>query len=257
MKRGFTLLELLIAVALLGLIAALVYPIVAGQQRLYRTETQRVDVRQNLRAAAAILTADLRELDATDGDILAMSETGITLRGTRQLAILCAIPAAASTPLLAVRDWPLFATRDFNPESDSLLIYYQDPAGQDAWLPARLVATGRGACADGAPARTLTARLASGVTFVLGAPIRGFEVVSYRLYKGGDGQWQIGMEDGGPGSIQPLVGPVTSHGLALIYRDRAGAITAIPDSVAAIDLQIRMPGDSTITAVALRNNRSF
>jgi prepilin-type N-terminal cleavage/methylation domain-containing protein len=256
LSRGFTLLELVIALVLLGVIGAIVYPIISGSRRLYRSDTARIDRRQSLRAAVTILSTDLRELDASGGDILAMSPTAITIRGTRQLAFLCAAPPAGLTTVLAVRESPVFGARDFNAATDSLLIYYEGPAERDEWLPARLLSIDGGVCADGTRARDLTVRLATdSVRLLPGAPIRGFEVVSYRLYEGGDGQWQIGMEDGGPGSIQPLVGPVTARGLTLIYRDARGGLTAMPESVATIELGVRVAQDSAIVAIALRNNR--
>jgi prepilin-type N-terminal cleavage/methylation domain-containing protein len=257
LTRGFTLVELLIAVALLGLIAAVVYPLITGNRRLYQSTAQRIDAQQALRAATTILTTELRELDAAEGDILALSETGLTIRATRQLAFLCADPSPGATSVLAIRESPLFAVRDFNPATDSLFIHFVDSTDHDSWLLARLVSVGTGVCADGTAARTLSVRYATpAAELAVGAPVRGFEVVSYRLYRAGDGQWQIGLEDGGAGSIQPLVGPVTSNGLAFIPRDAAGGLTTDPTRVATIEIDVRVAGDSQTTAVALRNNRS-
>ena len=70
---GFSLPELVIALALFGIIAAIVYPVISGQRRVYGSAAERIDTRHSLRAAVHILATDFRELDASDGDIAAMS----------------------------------------------------------------------------------------------------------------------------------------------------------------------------------------
>ncbi|HKV72237.1 MAG TPA: prepilin-type N-terminal cleavage/methylation domain-containing protein, partial [Gemmatimonadales bacterium] len=66
--RGFTLVELMVGLLLLGIISVGIYRVLVKNQQLYQTQSQKVDVGQNLRAAAAILPAELREIDAADGD---------------------------------------------------------------------------------------------------------------------------------------------------------------------------------------------
>jgi hypothetical protein len=93
--------------------------------------------------------------------------------------------------------------------------------------------------------------------------------VTYRLYRAGDGEWQIGLAARGD-VVQPLVGPVTSAGLELDYRDAAGLHVTDPAAIAAIEIRLRMPTaqlvrgptgvlgrsvDSLVIVVALRNNR--
>src|SRR5713101_134527 len=91
-RRGFTLVEMMIALLLLGLVSAAVYQVLVNNQRLYMAQTQTIDLNQNLRAAAAILPAEFREIDAVDGDITAMSATSITFRAMRKLAFICVPP---------------------------------------------------------------------------------------------------------------------------------------------------------------------
>src|SRR5438093_1988928 len=91
-RRGFTLIELMIALVLLGLVSAAVYKVLVNNQRIYLAQTQTIDLNQNMRAAAAILPAELRELDAADGDILAMGPDSIRIRAMRQLAFVCQTP---------------------------------------------------------------------------------------------------------------------------------------------------------------------
>ena len=76
-RRGFTLIELMVALVLLGVISTAVYKVMVSDQRIYQAQTQRIDLQQNIRAAATILPAEFRVLDASDGDIYAMSSDSI------------------------------------------------------------------------------------------------------------------------------------------------------------------------------------
>src|SRR5438552_15649563 len=82
-RRGFTMVELLVALVLLGLVSAALYRVLVNNQRLYMAQTQRFDLSQNIRAAGSILPAEFRELDAFDGDILAMLATCLLVRAHR------------------------------------------------------------------------------------------------------------------------------------------------------------------------------
>src|SRR5207247_362755 len=63
-RRGFTLIELMIALVLLGMVSAAVYKVLVNNQRVYLAQTQTIDLQQNIRAAAAILPAAFRDLVA-------------------------------------------------------------------------------------------------------------------------------------------------------------------------------------------------
>lgn len=266
--RGASLVELMLALTMLGVVTTVLFRMLASNQRIYQSQTQRIDRRQSIRAAEAVLPAELRELDAVDGDIVALSPTSITVRAMRQLGFVCADPQPG-VARLAIRASLLFGLRDFDPETDSLLVY---AAGDDdgRWVPGPLSSIGAGTCDDGSRARLLETTLAASAGVVVGAPVRGFEVVTYRLYRGSDGQWQIGLAAGPGGTIQPLIGPVTSAGLEFVYRDASGVAVTDRSRVALIEIRLRAQTqepirsaggvlgrsvDSSIVVVALRNNR--
>src|SRR2546428_8095290 len=94
-RRGFTLIELMIALVLLGMVSAAVYKVLVNNQRVYLAQTQTIDLQQNIRAAAAILPAEFRELDASDGDIAAMGPPSLQIRAIRQLSFICSPPLLA------------------------------------------------------------------------------------------------------------------------------------------------------------------
>ncbi len=264
-RRGFTMIELLVALVLLGLVSAAIYRVLVNNQRLYMAQTQRIDLSSNIRAASTILPAEFREIDAFDGDILAMTATSIDVRAMRWLSFVCVPPAlnganAGNQMIIRGRqvgDPMFFGSRFINESRDSLLIYLdgnQTTRLDDYYVPARIAATpGNQNCpAVGAvPAQPGTrivfdgnflpgTNVAGAIT--TGAPVRGFERVRYLLYQpAGDTSWFLGYQplDPGGSSPQPLVGPLLTNGLTFQYFNAAGAVTAVRTQVARIDITVR------------------
>ena len=296
-RRGFTIVELLVALVLLGLVSAAIYRVLVNNQRLYMAQTQRIDLSQNIRAANTILSAEFRELDAFDGDISAMASDSLVIRGMRWLSFICVPPVlngnnagnqmtirgnAVGTPMF-------FGSRFINETNDSLLIYLdgnQTTRQDDYYVSARLSATpGNQQCpAVGPIAAQPGTRIVFDGNFLpntnvagaitLGAPVRGFERVRYRIFRpSGDTLWYIGFWPAGQTGYTSLIGPVLPNGLTFQYFNAAGVPTAVRTQVARIDVtvrartqaQVRAGGsaprramvDSVTFSVALRNNRRF
>jgi prepilin-type N-terminal cleavage/methylation domain-containing protein len=142
-RRGFTIIELLVALVLLGLVSAAVYRVLVNNQRLYMAQTQRIDLSQNIRAASSILPAEFRELDAFDGDIIAMTSTRLELRVMRWLSFICVPPVLGAGLNLqmtirgGIPGQPMFyGSRAPDINIDTMLIYYDgDPTtrADDFW----------------------------------------------------------------------------------------------------------------------------
>ena len=290
-RRGFTLIELMIALVLLGLVSAAVYKVLVNNQRVYLAQTQTIDLQQNIRAGAAILPAEFRELDAADGDITGMGPDSIRMRAMRQLSFVCATPVLGGgigQISLAIRPTQIYGNRQTFKQGDSILVYWEgDPTSRadDQWLPAQLQKDADpGFCADSNvatnPALLLTlqpqwinnATLNRAGAIPRGAPVRGYDKVVYRPYQAADGNWYLGQRNPAQGgTMQPVLGPLTgANGVTFSYYDTAGAVTAVPTQVAQIEIvlrartasPIRSGGtgvqtykvDSLVTRVALRNN---
>jgi prepilin-type N-terminal cleavage/methylation domain-containing protein len=292
-RRGFSLVELLIAMVLLAIVVTGLYRALMTNQRVYQQQTQVIGLQQNMRAAAAILPQELRELDATGGDIYAMTATSLTIRANRWTAIMCTPPITGAGGLIGaqqvngaqmiIRDAPFFG-RDINLATDSMFIRYEGDDGtrkDDGYVIAQPTRIDAAVC-PGLPVRTgklvqMNMDFRGNINFptsiVNGDPVHGFELVTYSLYQptvGGD--WYVGLTTSN--GQQPLIGPVLANGLSLAYYDSTGVVTAVPTRVARVDITLRAQtaqqirarsgsnslvrmADSVLTSVALRNNRRF
>src|SRR5574342_1195657 len=237
-RRGFTLVELLIALLLLGIVTAAFYGSLTTNQRAYQKQTQVIDLQQNMRAATAILPSELREIDASEGDISAMSATSITFRARRWMGFICTAPVMpfatnpAATSLIVRRD-PFYGRTPINTATDTMFVRYEGDDGtrkDDGWAQAIPTAVASGACLDGKPGFVVSMNLNLGAKpnisggIPSGSPVLGYETVTYGLYQpiaGGD--WYIGLTTAN--GQQPLIGPLLPNGLSLSYFDSTGAVT--------------------------------
>jgi hypothetical protein len=278
----------MIGLVLLGIVSAAVYRVLVNNQRIYQAQTQRVDLQQNIRAAATILPAELRELDAFDGDIYAMGPDSIRIRAMRQFGIMCTVPVlnggAVTGKTLVLRNEMLFSMRPFA-VGDSVMVFNEGNDGtrnDDGWAVGRVTAAPAAVNCPDVPPRAGTQLSVDFAAFAapivnaanaipVGAPVHGFETVTYKLYQAADGLWYLGLRNNS--GLQPLVGPLNGNtGLRFNYFDGVGNATAVPTSVAQVEIIVRgrtaqqvmqtsggliTPVDSVITRVALRNNRRF
>lgn len=271
-RRGFTIVELIVALVLLGLVSTALYRVLVNNQRLYMAQTQRIDLAQNIRAAGSILPAEFRELDAFDGDIISMTPTRLELRVMRWLSFICVPPVLGGAGLnglqMTIRGGTpgqpmFFGAREPNINVDTMLIYYDgDPTSRqdDFWSRGTFNAIPNAptTCPDPNPPGPQPAvrvnfslnllglgpNVANAIP--VGAPVRGYEHVVYQLYQpAGDTSWYVGFQ-GATGTMQPLIGPVLTNGLTFQYFDANGNVTAIRTNVARIDITVRARTAATV-----------
>jgi len=280
-RKGFTFVELLVAMTLLGIVSTAVYSLMRSNQRVYREQAAHIDLNQNVRAAVNILPAELRELDTSDpagSDISAMDSASLTYHQLRSLYFLCQPPNTGGQQVTVWKDSLHYGISPIA-SSDSLFILFadNDPNSRtdDLWLRAKSTTHTAGtACPLLAPSITLTL---TGVTaadlggVIVGAPIRGYKTVTVGSYADANGEYWIGSKDSA-GTYQPLVGPLASAtGLRFSYYDAAGVATTSKTAVARIQITVtgrsqdKVQGSSgyvyatqqQVTQVALRNNRRW
>jgi prepilin-type N-terminal cleavage/methylation domain-containing protein len=288
-RAGFTLVELIVAITISGLVMGSIYKILAGNQRFYQAQNQIMDVQQNIRAVAQILPGELRGLDPDGGDIIAMSDNAITIRAMRAFSVLCDTLTAANVTArqITIRNSLTSGYRAMDATRDSVLVFREgNPqlSNDDKWLHAPIAGSTSANCADGSAGTRLTLTgMVNGDSLgvkatvgdrgvLLGAPLRTFEVVNYLLYDDGTGTWWLGIRTHASGAwsaTSPIAGPLRpTDGLVFEYRGANQALTSTTTAVRQIRITVRgrstqrisIPGrvagyfqDSIVARVALRN----
>ncbi len=287
--RGFTLLELLVALVLSLVVGAAVHRLLAGGLRITREQFERMAVQDNVRTVGLVLAGELGgiareeitpEAAAATGlpagissDLVAIAPGAVTYRAVRGAGLACGASLAPAEIHLAASTWRAArAPRT----TDSLLVYLEgDPAtaADDVWIHFGVGGVAAGSCPDGSAA--LIVRVAPPPPLDLavllprlvpGAPVRLAEVMQMRYYGSGGASW-FGMRSISTGeAITPVAGPLadstaTVRGLTLTYRDMAGEITADPALVREIEIRVVGVTDAPVrvdtfalaSRVALRN----
>ncbi|MGH7590320.1 MAG: PulJ/GspJ family protein [Gemmatimonadales bacterium] len=252
--RGFTLVETLIAMVLLGLVSVVIYKMLITTQRVTDAQAERGDLQVNLRAGVLVIPNELRQITIgtsttldTVSDIRDVTDTSITYRAMRGFYTICATPASAMT--LTVTNAAGFSSEYRAPSSnDSAFVLWEGDTtktSDDAWVQVGLASVTTTTC-------LYAGALRSAYTFTFvgsgipnasfpfakiqpGSPVRTYETVQLSLYASGGQNW-LGMKVGS-GSMQPVVGPLAPtsgglYGFQLTYFDSTGtALTASASNV--------------------------
>ena len=279
-RRGVTLVELVVALSLFGVIAGIILTVLRDQQRFQVGSLEIIETKRSVHDAVGLLYGELR--GAASADIYAITDSSISFRTTMGASHVCAIDASRSSITLPspsstrIRGLSTFLT---TPRAgDSVLIF--DPGGapapeDDRWKPHVLVADmGGGACpprpfglgaSGGEPAGVaivLNPPLSEDV--VVGAPVRFFRPATYSLYRGSGASWMLGYSACAAGTCpvrQPLSGPYVpfapggAGGVAFRYFDRDGVPTVDRSRVARIDVVSRARSRSVLDMGHVRGQR--
>lgn len=264
-RGGFTLVELLLVVVLLGIVAGGMMGVIVKQERFYTGSVGVIETRASVREGIGILANDLRAVSPRSGDIYSMTPTSIEFRLTTGASVVCTIAPAR----LAITVPPTNLAHDNGLTSwvtppqmgDSIFVYDTSHTSPTRWQALQLADTVHGgATCPQAPVgfTSTTAEASSGYTLVLsdtlrqsivvGSGIRGFRHVKYELYQAGDGRWYLGYYEctiNGCGRPLPVSGPYlpatgSGHdGIDFAYYDSTGTVTNIPADVRRIDITMR------------------
>jgi prepilin-type N-terminal cleavage/methylation domain-containing protein len=264
-RRGFTLVELLVAVVIAGIVLVGVMGVLFSNQRVFTQNREQVLAQQTVRAGIEVVAAELREVSPALGDILALSQTSVQVRALRGAGIICSI-VGRSPLVMAVRNLGRpFAVSD---PVTFFVANQDDEVDADYWATGTVSAAATGAaCPAGQAAQSLTVgSLAPAVaadSVMVGGMMRAFEPFTYGSVAFG-GETYLGRIDGAANTT-PLVGPVdASGGIRFVYRDVDGNATTTPAAVRTIELTLRSSSsaqrdtggfiaDSLTTLIHLRN----
>jgi prepilin-type N-terminal cleavage/methylation domain-containing protein len=264
-RGGFTLVELLLVVVLLGIIAGGMMGVIVKQQRFYTGSVGVMETRASVREGIQILQSDLRGISPRNGDIYAMTPTSIEFRLVTGASVVCTIGPTRTVitvpPTNLANDNGLTSWVTPPQMGDSIFVYDTSTTHTPRWQPLQLADTVQGGatCPQKPTGFTSTAAEASsGYTLVLsdtlrqsipvGAGIRGFRHVKYELYQASDGNWYLGYYEcglNGCGRPLPVSGPYLpasaggNDGLDFAYYDSTGAVTSTPANVRRIDITMR------------------
>lgn len=252
-RRGFTLVELIIALVLFAIVMGAATQAILKQQRFYRGAGELLEMRSGLRQGVSLLTSDLRSLYPAAGDVYEWSESEVAFRSITGSSVICLLPTTTKVvipPRTLIQNNALTTWLAVPAVGDSVLIYDEGREvgnDDDAWRGYQISAvsrvngvntclptTGYTVSGDLRPSTEFTLSAPVPATVVTGAPMRFFRRVDYGLYQASDSLWYLGSSDCLPGRIpvcspmQPVSGPyrplagATSSGLVLSYFDTAG-----------------------------------
>jgi prepilin-type N-terminal cleavage/methylation domain-containing protein len=288
-RRGFTLVELAVALVLGLMIGGLVHRMLLHGQRLGRAQAERLALNENVRAAALVLAGELGgvgydeitpEASAALGypaairsDLLAIAPGAVTYLAGRGGGHVCGVVLGPAPEIMvAESSWEsLRAPR----ATDSLLVFAESgPAtgSDDAWIHLGVMSAGAGTCPGGGAGIAVRVAIpapldsASLARVTPGSPARLAEVMQMRYYQSGGKSW-FGMRSVATGeAITPVAGPLADssagvRGLTLTYRDAADGPTWDPAAVRAVEIALlgvtdqpihgRDPGRALVDSLAL------
>ncbi len=262
-RRGFTLVEMMVALVLVVAVGAVTYTLLTQNQRVSRSQVEHAGLQDNVRGGALIVAAELKEIGydsipPTAGLAAATSVTPdlqVALPGRteykamRGIGFTCTAPAGGK---LRLRRATLLALRQ--PQvGDSVTMYVEgNPAtsADDAWVHAAISGLANGTCDDGSPALALSiaystaAAAAAPARMTFGGPVRFFEVMELRYYRSGGKSWLGSRSVSAGGVIEPMLGPLadstsTGRGFTFMYLDRNGAGTGVTNDVREISWTLK------------------
>ena len=274
-RRGFTILELVIAITLLSVVGASIAVAVATQWRSHDSLTDGERSRQALRDAAEVLLAELRPLSPSAGDVISVLDTAIEVRATLGASVICSVTVArdeimipprrpsAGAPLSWWRDWPALG--------DSVAILDSRAGLADTVSRHEIIGIAGGSCPLSSGFVRTAADAASGVSLTLspsvpasigtGVPLSFLRRARYSTYRSStDGRWYFGIKEQLSGTwsgVQPVAGPFVppaaggAGGMAIALRDASGTPLAAAPYTSAAEVEITLRSNGRLPARAL------
>ena len=269
-RRGFSFTELIVVLAILGLIGSTIGSTMVRQQRFYRGATEILSTREGVRDAMEVLSTDIRGMAAAD-TVRILADSAIEFFSNIGTSIACQSFGADEVGLPPSNSpGNTFSAFLAQPDTGDLALFYRDSiyAG-DRWERHRISAFSFTPLASSCPASSgftpddldagakgfrvsLTDALSPAVK--AGAPVRFIRRGRYSLYRATDGAWYLGYRRCNAlgasvcGAIQPLSGPYRAYsanpgvtGLLFEYFDGLGRRVdlASPLTVARVDITAR------------------
>ena len=132
-RRGLSLVEIMVALVLLGIVATGIMTVVMRQQQFYRSATEVIDTRSQIRQAAAVVPVDVRGVSSVSGDILNMSDSSLDVRGNIGSALICShTPNSVTIPPINLAKGRYFTTFLTRPKVSDVFMILDDKGSTSA-----------------------------------------------------------------------------------------------------------------------------
>jgi prepilin-type N-terminal cleavage/methylation domain-containing protein len=268
MRRGFTLVEVLIGLVLTMLVGGVIYQLLNNNQRVTRGQLAQTSMQDNVRSGALVIGNELREIgydsiptsvgligsvNTANPDLITMLPGRIRYKATRGTGFTCAAPTATQVKLKK----STYIGVQTPVQDDSIALYVEGSSstvGDDAWVHAGVTAVVSGTCLDGSAAWVLTVGYPGAYTnigavlgtVVQGGPVRVLEVMEMRYYSSAGRMW-LGMQSLAPagGGMEPVVGPLSDstvagvRGLTFEYLNTANGTALLAKDVRTVRLTLQ------------------
>ena len=254
-RRGFTLVEVLLALVIMGVVSGAIYRLLNTNQRLALAQAEQVSLQSNVRTGSLIVPSELRELNTWQGggadrnDVIVAQPNNVTYRAGRGLGFLCQNAAAGATQLiLAQSNWTGLRAPDAARDDLHLFIDgdpYDD--NDDSWSQLNLTGVAAGNACGGAQPLSWTLTVpAIPAAVPANTPVRLFEVMQLQLYADAAGEWWLGARSVVDAAPVPMLGPLTNNGFVLQYLDSTGVATADLTAINSVRLTVRGLTDAPV-----------
>ena len=148
-RRGLSLVEIMVALTLLGIVSGVIMRVIQRQQRFYQGVNQIVVQRSQLRQATSVLPIDLRAMSSVGNDILVASDSSIVFNVTVGTGAVCelvgnsavAMPPEVLASGQSITSWYGYGRPDpkNKPKSAYTVYIYNDSSSlgnqDDVWQP--------------------------------------------------------------------------------------------------------------------------
>jgi prepilin-type N-terminal cleavage/methylation domain-containing protein len=230
-RAGFTLVELMVALVISGLLMVVVFQMLSSQSRLAAVQSGKEEAQQNVRGALEVMSSELR--GAVPGAILDARAQSITFMQPRAWGVVCSVVGSTVTAL-----FPDAGTLDaWSTAEASGVLVNTGTLAAPVWAPDPLVAAGRaritgaqvlangpnvGACAGmQAQGSALAVQITTDRVLVgaAGNLMLTYSLTRYDLAQTG-GRWWLRRSSGVSSGVynqQPLAGPMDSNGFGFTY----------------------------------------
>jgi len=238
-REGFSLVELLVALVMLGIVGNAIIVLMIGMQRITRQQGELAAMQGSLRSGFQLLQGELVEL--APGDLTDIAGDRLGYRAMRGLGETCDLDAT----MMKVRRSSYAGLRPPTPGRDGLWLYLEGDstiASDDRWLALGLGGISAATCPDGTDAWALDAALEPDelAQALVPGPMRTFEEMEIGQVQEDGLEWLgIRSEGLGEASLAPVSGPVTWNGVRFTYLDMNDAPTATAPDVTTIVVMLR------------------